>query len=151
MANDITVEILGRIGEAQIGEMIRTVTLGYAVLVQGQLNEDKPPPPAAGSMKYKSEKQRRFVMANYRRGAITVPYKRGTGSTLKGSEALNIFMLAGGCCNTYTKFSLGFSFLKSKNSIRLLSLYNSNILFFILFSLLTNHIMIFIYNVNRKK
>ncbi len=48
-------------------------------------------------------------------------------------EALNIFILAGGCCNTYTKFSLGFSFLNSKNSIRLLSLYNSNILFFILF------------------
>ena len=89
MANSITVEILGRIGEAQIGEMIRTVTLGYAVLVQGQLNEDKPPPPAAGSMKFKSEKQRRFVMANIRRGAITVPYVRGKGSTLKGSEALN--------------------------------------------------------------
>jgi hypothetical protein len=89
MANDITVEILGRIGEAQIGEIIRTVTLGYAVLVQGQLNEDKPPPPRPGSMKFKSEKQRRFVMANYSRGNITVPYKRGTGSTLKGSEALN--------------------------------------------------------------
>jgi hypothetical protein len=89
MANNITVEILGRIGEAQIGELIRTVTLGYAVSVQGQLNEDKPPPPGPGSMKYKSEKQRRFVMANYSRGNITVPYKRGTGSTLKGSEALN--------------------------------------------------------------
>ena len=89
MANDITVEILGRIGEAQIGEIIRTVTLGYAVLVQGQLNEDKPPPPRPGSMKFKSEKQRRFVMANYSRGNITVPYKRGTGSTLKGSETLN--------------------------------------------------------------
>jgi hypothetical protein len=89
MANNITVEILGRIGEAQIGELIRTVTLGYAVSVQGQLNEDKPPPPGPGSMKFKSEKQRRFVMANYSRGNITVPYKRGTGSTLKGSEALN--------------------------------------------------------------
>jgi hypothetical protein len=82
MANTITVEILGRIGEAQIGEVIRSVTLGYAVLVQGQLNEDKPPPPAAGSMKFKSEKQRRFVMANIRRGAITVPYVRGKGSSL---------------------------------------------------------------------
>jgi len=89
MANIITIEMLGRIGEAQIGEMIRTVTLGYAVLVQGQLNEDKPAPPARGSMKYKSEKQRRFVMANYKRGAITVPYKRGTGSGLRGSETLN--------------------------------------------------------------
>jgi hypothetical protein len=89
MANSITIEMLGRIGEAQIGEMIRTVTLGYAVLVQGQLNEDKPAPPARGSMKFKSEKQRRFVMANISSGAITVPYKRGTGSGLKGSETLN--------------------------------------------------------------
>lgn len=89
MASNVTVEILGRIGEAQIGELIRTVTLGYAVLVQGQLNEDKPPPPARGSMKFKSEKQRRFVMANYARGALKVPYVRGTGSGLKGSEALN--------------------------------------------------------------
>jgi hypothetical protein len=89
MANTITVEILGRIGEAQIGEMIRTVTLGYATLVNLQLIEDKPPRPAPGSMKFKSEKQRRFVMANIRRGAITVPYVRGKGSSLKGSEALN--------------------------------------------------------------
>ena len=89
MANSITVEILGRIGEAQIGEVIRTVTLGYATLVNLQLIEDKPPRPAPGSMKFKSEKQRRFVMANIRRGAITVPYVRGTGSGLKGSEELN--------------------------------------------------------------
>lgn len=89
MANNITIEILGRIGEAQIGELIRTVTLNYAVSVQGQLNEDKPSPPGRGSMKFKSDKQRRFVMANISRGNITVPYKRGTGSTLKGSDELN--------------------------------------------------------------
>jgi len=88
MANSITVEILGRIGEAQIGEMIRTVTLGYATLTQAQLTENKPAPPKPGSMKYKSEKQRRFVMANYRRGAITVPYVRGRGSPSL-SEASN--------------------------------------------------------------
>jgi hypothetical protein len=89
MANNITVEILGRIGEAQIGEMIRAVTLGYAVSVADEINSNKPPKPQPGSMKFKSEKQRRFVMANIRRGAITVPYVRGTGSGLKGSEALN--------------------------------------------------------------
>ena len=87
MANNITVEILGRIGEAQIGELIRTVTLGYSATVLDELYKDQPPRP--GSMKFKSEKQRRFVMANIRSGNITVPYKRGTGSTLKGSEALN--------------------------------------------------------------
>ena len=89
MANNITVEILGRIGEAQIGELIRTVTLGYSASVLNELYKDQPPPPGPGSMKFKSEKQRRFVMANIRSGNITVPYKRGTGSTLKGSEALN--------------------------------------------------------------
>ena len=88
MANNITVEILGRIGEAQIGELIRTVTLGYAVSVQGQLSENKPPPPRPGSMKFKSEKQRRFVMASISRGSITVPYVRGRGSPSL-SEASN--------------------------------------------------------------
>ncbi len=88
MANSITVEILGRIGEAQIGELIRTVTLGYATLTQAQLAENKPAPPKPGSMKFKSEKQRRFVMANIRRGAITVPYVRGRGSPSL-SEASN--------------------------------------------------------------
>jgi hypothetical protein len=89
MASEITVEIAGRIGEAQIGEMIRTVTLAFATQVQAKLNEDKPPPPALGSMKFKSVKQKRFVMAAYSRGEITVPYKRGTGSGLRGSETLN--------------------------------------------------------------
>jgi hypothetical protein len=89
MPSNVTVEILGRIGEAQIGEMIRAVTLGYAVLVQGQLNEDKPPPPARGSMKWKSEKQRRFVMANISKGILKVPYVRGTGNGLQKSETLN--------------------------------------------------------------
>lgn len=89
MASNVTVEILGRIGEAQIGEMIRAVTLGYAVSVVDEINSQKPPPPAPGSMKFKSERQRRFVMANIKRGAITVPYVRGTGSGLHGSEALN--------------------------------------------------------------
>jgi len=89
MASRITVEIAGRIGEAQIGEMIRTVTLAYATQVQARLNEDKPPPPARGAMKFVSVKQRRFVMAAISRGEITVPYKRGTGSGLRGSETLN--------------------------------------------------------------
>lgn len=89
MKVSIEVETLGRIGEAQIGEVIRTVTLGYAVLTQAQLNEDKPPPPSPGSMRFKSERQRRFVMAAINRGEITVPYKRGTGGSINGSETLN--------------------------------------------------------------
>lgn len=89
MKVNIDVEILGRIGEAQIGEVIRAVTLGYAALTQARLNEDKPPPPSPGSMKFKSERQRRFVMAAIKRGDITVPYVRGRGGSLNGSETLN--------------------------------------------------------------
>lgn len=101
MASQITVEIAGRIGEAQIGELIRTVTLAYATQVQARLSENKPPPPARGAMKFVSVKQRRFVMAAISRGEITVPYVRGRGSpslsetsnraytiTLNGDEAV---------------------------------------------------------------
>jgi hypothetical protein len=89
MASQITIEIAGRIGEAQIGEMIRTVTLAYATQVQARLNEDKPPPPARGSMQWKSEKQRRFVMGAWKRGELKIPYVRGSGNGIRGSETLN--------------------------------------------------------------
>ena len=89
MANGITIEILGRIGEAQIGEAIRTITLGYAQQTQYLLNNDLPAPPARGSMQFKSDRQRKFVMAGIRDGRIQVPYKRGTGGGMSGSKALN--------------------------------------------------------------
>jgi len=83
------VEIINRISTAAILDACRAVTLGYAVVVQGQLNEDKPPPPKRGSMKWKSEKQRRFVMAMYAQGKLRIPYLRGTGNGLQGSQTLN--------------------------------------------------------------
>ena len=83
------VEIINRISTAAILEACRTVTLGYAVLVQARLNEDKPPPPKRGSMQWKSEKQRRFVMMMWKRGQLRIPYLRGTGNGLNGSETLN--------------------------------------------------------------
>jgi len=83
------VEILGRITTAQITEAMRTVGLAYAEVVRDRMAEDRPPPPAPGSQVYKSERQRRFVMANIRNGKITVPYVRGRGNKLRGSETLN--------------------------------------------------------------
>ena len=85
------VEIINRISTAAILDACRAVTLAYAVVVQGQLNEDKPPPPKRGSMKWKSEKQRRFVMMMWAngRGKLRIPYLRGTGNGLNGSETLN--------------------------------------------------------------
>lgn len=71
------VEILGRITTAQILDAIRTVTMTYAESVRDVMAEDRPRPPARGTMVYKSEKQRRFVMASIKRGQIKVPYVRG--------------------------------------------------------------------------
>ena len=85
------VDIINRISTAAILDACRAVTLGYAVLVQGKLNEDKPRPPARGSMKWKSEKQRRFVMAMWAggKGKLKIPYVRGTGNGLQASQTLN--------------------------------------------------------------
>jgi hypothetical protein len=83
------VEIINRITTAGILDACRATTLAYAILVQARLNEDKPPPPKRGSMKWKSEKQRRFVMMMYAQGKLRIPYLRGTGNGLNGSETLN--------------------------------------------------------------
>lgn len=83
------VEILGRITTAQITEAMRAVGLAYAEVVRDRMAEDRPPPPAPESQVYKSERQRRFVMASIRSGKITVPYVRGRGNKLRGSETLN--------------------------------------------------------------
>ena len=83
------VEILGRVTTGAILEACRTVTLAYAQSVQGILLSDKPPPPKPGSMTFVSERQRRFVMANIKRGNITVPYVRGRGNKLRGSQSLS--------------------------------------------------------------
>jgi hypothetical protein len=83
------VEILGRVTTGAILEACRTVTLQYAQSVQGILLTDKPPPPAPGSMKFVSDRQRKFVMANIREGKIKVPYVRGRASSLKGAQSLS--------------------------------------------------------------
>jgi hypothetical protein len=83
------VDIINRITTAGILDVCRATTLAYAILVQARLNEDKPPPPRRGSMQWKSEKQRRFVMMMWKRGQLRIPYLRGTGNGLNGSETLN--------------------------------------------------------------
>jgi hypothetical protein len=85
----VEIEILARVTTGQIMEAMRTVMTAYATMVQHELNNDKPAPPKPGSMKFVSDRQRRFVMANIRKGSITVPYVRGRGNKLRGSETLN--------------------------------------------------------------
>lgn len=66
-----------------------TVTAGLAKLVEGELVLDSPPRVLPHSMKYKSVRQRRFVMANIANGNITIPYRRGKGNAISPSETLN--------------------------------------------------------------
>ena len=86
---NISIKMIADVSLGQYQELVRQVTLAYAQATQQELMEFKPPPPAPGSMKYKSDKQRRFVMAMIRQGRLKVPYVRGTGNGLQGSAALN--------------------------------------------------------------
>ncbi len=85
----VDIKVIADVSLGQYQELTRTVLLAYGQAVKQELMEDKPRPPSPGSMQYKSERQRRFVMAMIREGKIKVPYVRGTGEGLKGSEALN--------------------------------------------------------------
>lgn len=67
-------------------ELAEPVMVAVAVETQNELMNLKPPRPARGSMKFVSEKQRRFVMASIANGSITVPYKRGID---KNSQRMN--------------------------------------------------------------
>lgn len=86
---NVSIKVIADVSLGQYAELTRTILLAYANVVKQEMMEDKPPPPAPGSMKYKSEKQRRFVMAMIKQGKLKVPYQRGTGSGLQGSQALN--------------------------------------------------------------
>ena len=86
---NVSIKVLADVSLGQYQEITRTVLLAYGQAVKQELMEDKPPPPAKGSMVFKTEKQRRFVMAMIKQGRLKVPYVRGSGGGLKGSEALN--------------------------------------------------------------
>ena len=73
----------------RVADVVTTVSLAYAKEVEGRLLKATPPKPKPGSMVWKSEKQRRFVMAMIAQGKIKVPYERGQGNGLRGSQSLN--------------------------------------------------------------
>lgn len=85
----VEVEYIGRISVARMQDIIQAVSLNYATEVMSRMVMAIPRPPVRGSMKYKSEKQRRFVMAAIKRGDINVPYIRGKGNRLNPSRDLN--------------------------------------------------------------
>lgn len=81
----ITVEQVAEISVAAFADMQRAVLLALGQLVQHELMNLKPAPPAEGSMKFKTDKQRKYVMAMISQKRITVPYIRGS----KGGKTLN--------------------------------------------------------------
>ena len=83
------VDVIANVSLGAYREAVRTITLAYAKSVEGEIQIQKPPPPAKGAQKYKSEKQRRFVMAMISQGKIQIPYVRGRGNTLAGSQNLS--------------------------------------------------------------
>ena len=85
----LDIDVIANVSLGADREAVRTITLAYAKSVEGEIQTQKPPPPAKGAQVYKSEKQRRFVMAMISQGKITVPYVRGRGSSLAGSQNLS--------------------------------------------------------------
>lgn len=62
----------------QLQENVLPVVAGLAVT---ELIKNDPPPPARGSAPgFVSDRQRKFVMAGYRKGTIQIPYVRGRGA-----------------------------------------------------------------------
>lgn len=62
----------------QLQEAVLPVVAGLAVV---ELIKNDPPPPARGSAPgFVSDRQRKFVMAGYRKGTIQIPYVRGRGA-----------------------------------------------------------------------
>ncbi len=85
----LEVEVIANISLGAYREAVRQITLAYAKSVEGEIQIQKPPPPAKGAQKYKSERQRRFVMAMISQGKIKIPYVRGRGNTLAASQSLS--------------------------------------------------------------
>lgn len=67
--------------------VVEPTMVGIATAVQHEITSNKPPPPPKrGQMQWKSERQRRFVMAGIRNGTIDSPYRRGISP---GSQRMN--------------------------------------------------------------
>lgn len=86
---NMEIDVIANVSLGAYREAVRTITLAYAKSVEGEIQTQKPPPPKKGAQVYKSEKQRRFVMAMIGQGKIKVPYVRGRGNTLAGSQNMS--------------------------------------------------------------
>jgi hypothetical protein len=79
---DINIKVLSKFSLDAYQHLREVVTTAFATEVMAVLKRDIPPPPAPGSMRFVSERQRRFVMAAIKRGDIRVPYVRASSKTI---------------------------------------------------------------------
>ena len=79
---NINIKVLADVSLEKYRKLTEVVMTGFATEVMAALKIDKPRPPAQGSMRFVSEKQRRFVMAAIKQGRIQVPYVRASTKTI---------------------------------------------------------------------
>ena len=84
---DVNIKVLADVNLDKYRKLREVVTTAMANEVMAVLKRDIPRPPPRGSMQFKSERQRRFVMAAKKRGDIVVPYVRASSKT-QGSAHL---------------------------------------------------------------
>ena len=86
---NINIKVLADISLEKYQKLTEVAMTGFATEVMAALKIDKPRPPAPGSMRFDSDKQRRFVMAMIKQGKIQVPYVRASTKSF-GSANLQV-------------------------------------------------------------
>lgn len=75
---NVNIKVLADVSLEKYQKLTEVAMTGFATEVMAALKIDKPRPPTPGSMRFVSEKQRRFVMAMIKQGRIQVPYVRAS-------------------------------------------------------------------------
>jgi hypothetical protein len=75
---NVNIKVLADISLEKYQKLTEVAMTGFATEVMAALKLDRPRPPSPGSMRFVSDKQRRFVMAMIKQGRIQVPYVRAS-------------------------------------------------------------------------
>lgn len=75
---NVNIKVLADISLEKYQKLTEVAMTGFATEVMAALKLDRPRPPTPGSMRFVSDKQRRFVMAMISEGKIQVPYVRAS-------------------------------------------------------------------------
>lgn len=91
---DVNIKVTADVNLEKYQRLTEIATMALANEVMASLKIDIPRPPSPGSMQFKSERQRRFVMASIKRGTITVPYVRGSSKTVGSAHLQASYRIA---------------------------------------------------------